>query len=475
MATSLGRGTLYFMAVQIVFMASGYAIHAGLGRLLGPAGYGIFGVVIYLITLITMLLNSGVPQATSRYIAVDNSKAVAIKGKSVRIQFLSSLAVFLIYFSLAGVIANMLGDTGLTKYIRISAFMIPAYAFYNLYASFLNGLRNYSGQALCQLVYSVAKVIGVFALVFFGFDVYGAIFGYMLGPLAGFILAWHYFKPEESGDDFETRKLIDFALPIIVFSTTFTFLMSVDLFLVKRILAENVQAGFYTAASTLAKIPFFVLSGLTLAIFPAISKSTFARDEELTKNYINNSLRYLFMLLVPTVLLFSATSSSLVDFFYSSKYLSSAPPLAMLVFGAGAYTVLQILATIIIASGRPTLSMIIVLILVPIALAANTILIPIYGLVGAAIATTITSFIGLLIASGFVAKIFKTLVGLKSLTKICIASLTVYAILLQISFPTIALPFVYLLMFGLYFAILILIKEVDRKDYETFKKIVPLR
>jgi hypothetical protein len=44
----------------------------------------------------------------------------------------------------------------------------------------------------------------------------------------------------------------------------------------------------------------------------------------------------------------------------------------------------------------------------------------------------------------------------------------------QTSFPAIALPLVYLAVFGLYLAILILIKEVGREDYETFRKMVPL-
>jgi hypothetical protein len=46
------------------------------------------------------------------------------------------------------------------------------------------------------------------------------------------------------------------------------------------------------------------------------------------------------------------------------------------------------------------------------------------------------ALVGLLIASGFVVKIFKALAGLKSLARICIASLTVYAVLLADFLPS---------------------------------------
>ena len=192
----VGKGTLYLIGVQIVFLASGYIIHAGLGRLLGPASYGIFGVVIYLITLSQDFLRTGIPQAASKYIAEDNSKAGAIKNNTVKLQLIFSLLVFLVYLLLADIFADLLGDPSLTTYIRVSAFIIPAGAFFALYTNFLNGLRWYDKQAIVMLSYSIATIAGVFALVFFGYGIYGAIFGYLMGPLVGFALGWYFFKFE---------------------------------------------------------------------------------------------------------------------------------------------------------------------------------------------------------------------------------------------------------------------------------------
>jgi len=56
------HGTIYLMAAQAAFVASGYAIHIG-PHLLGPSDYGIYAVVISLITMVNLILTTGIPQA----------------------------------------------------------------------------------------------------------------------------------------------------------------------------------------------------------------------------------------------------------------------------------------------------------------------------------------------------------------------------------------------------------------------------
>ena len=63
------------MAAQAAFAASGYAIHIGLVRLLGPSDYGIYAVVISLMTMVNLILTTGILQAVSKYLAHDVGSA----------------------------------------------------------------------------------------------------------------------------------------------------------------------------------------------------------------------------------------------------------------------------------------------------------------------------------------------------------------------------------------------------------------
>ena len=183
-------------------------------------------------------------------------------------------------------------------------------------------------------------------------------------------------------------------------------------------------------------------------------------------------MRYLLMFLIPLILLVSATSESLVSLFYSSAYLPASPPLSILVFGLGFFTILSIMTTIITASGRPRVSMLIALALVPLCVVFNMFLIPIYQLEGAALATTVTSLLGMCFAAGYVFKRFKTLINAKSFVKICAASIVIYVIALSLSLPLFLLPLLYIFLFALYFGILSLMQELSKEDIETFKRII---
>ena len=79
--------------------------------------------------------------------------------------------------SLAPLIADKLNDPSLVNYIRLLAFIIPVMALYSVYEGHLNGVRAFGKQAKTRIVYSLTKVFAVFALVFIGLKINGAIFG----------------------------------------------------------------------------------------------------------------------------------------------------------------------------------------------------------------------------------------------------------------------------------------------------------
>jgi O-antigen/teichoic acid export membrane protein len=81
MKQSVLRGTIYLMAAQAAFVASGYAIHISLGRLLGPSEYGIYAVVISLMTMVNLILTTGIPQAVAKYVAHDDGGAWQVRAK----------------------------------------------------------------------------------------------------------------------------------------------------------------------------------------------------------------------------------------------------------------------------------------------------------------------------------------------------------------------------------------------------------
>jgi stage V sporulation protein B len=472
----MAKGTLYLIFANGVLFLAGYIIHFWLGRYLGPADYGAFGVVLYLMNTINLLITFGIPRSASKFIAEDYSKAGSIIREANRIQLVFCALLFGLYLGLAGVIAGLFKDASLAPYIRISALAIPAYALYSIYgAGYLNGLRKFGRQALASIGDSITKVGAVIALVLFGFGVGGAIAGYILAALAGFLLAWKFLRPvEKSKVNFGWRKLVGFGIPATLFAATFFLLMSIDLFAVKAIGGGETEAGYYTSATTISRVSYFLFAGLAMTLLPSISKSTSSNNTELTKGYIQQSMRYMLMVLIPGVLLISATSADLLTLVYSSRYIEAASSLRILAFGLGLLSLFFVLAHIIMGSGRPKIALWIALPLVGVDILLNIFLIPRYGLVGAAWATTITGFLGVCAASVYTLWRFKTLTNLKSLGRICLASAVIYVIALQVSLPVVWLPLIYIGLLALYGGLLLLTRELKREDLATLRRILPL-
>jgi stage V sporulation protein B len=472
----MAKGTFYLMIANGLFALVGFIINFWLGRYMGPAEYGVFGVVLSLMTTVNLFMTSGIPRSASKYIAEDHAKTGYIIKEANRIQMVFCVLIFTLYLGLAGVIANWFNDSSLTPYIRISALAIPAYSFFSIYnGGYLNGLRKFSRQAVSITVVSLTKIAATFLLVLLGLKVKGAIVGYILAAIIGSVLTWRLLGPvEKSRNNFNWRKLVGFSIPAIVFAVAFYLLMSIGLFAVKAMLSDNAEVGYYTAANNIASILYFLFAGLATSILPSISRSTSANDAMLTRSYIRQSMRYMVMLLIPLVLLLSATSTDLLTLVYSSRYIEAASPMSILVFGLGLLSIFFVLTNIIMGSGKPLVIMLMSLVLVGIDTGLNIFLVPRYGLVGAAWATTITGLLGMSVAAIYVFWQFKVLISAKSLGRICLSSVVIYIIALQLSLLPFWLPLIYIGLFILYAGILWLTKELNREDLKTLRKIVPM-
>lgn len=471
---SMGQGAVYLTVSNIIFLGSGYVIHIGLGRLLGPESYGIFGVIIAIITFVGLMLRSGITLAASKFIAEDTEKSEIIAQKTAKLQFIFGITVFLLYFFSSGLIADLLGDKELVPYIELSSFAILSYAVFALYLNVVNGLKHYGDQARMLSVYSLAKLGGVFLLVALGFGIYGAVAGFILAPVAGTIAGVKYLKIDFTKNigNFDIKRLIYFAVPVTAFAVSYNLIGSVDLFLVKSILSENIYTGYYTASTTIAKVPAFLFLGLSTALFPAVSKAVTRKDQMLTTNYIQNSLRYMLVLIIPVSFLINATASDLVSLVYSAKYAPAAEPLKILIFGWALLALFQLLATILSAGGYPKLPAYIVSLSLLISFLLNYILIPAYGLPGAALATTMAGFFAVSLAAIYVHKIYGALIDLSSVLKIIGASAAVNLLAGNVKIGYDFLPVEYIILAGVYILILVVLKEINNQDFQVFKKLI---
>jgi stage V sporulation protein B len=472
---TLAKDTVYMLAARLVFVASAYFVHVQAGRSFGPRDYGAFGVIISLINLLELFLMRGFRDGVAKYVSELPERAAAVKRAGFRVQIIGSLALTAAYFAAAPAVAGILGDASLASPIRLSAVLVPFLSLYNFYSGYLGGKRAFGRRSVLLTVYALAKVAGVVAFIRLGWGVAGAIGGYIAAATAGMVLGALFSaergRPEGS---FPASRIVSFALPIIFYAGSTTLLMNLDLLLVKRLLPGGPAAGFYTAAGTLADIPQQVFVAFAITIFPAVSEAAGAGDTPRLRSYVTGSIRYLLIFMLPLAAFISAAARPVLRLVYSSAYDPAASALTILILGNMFLAVFYFLNAVISGTGRPRISMSLALVLIPLDVVLNIVLIRSWGIAGAALATTAACLVGVIGAGAYIRRRLGVLIKGRSFLRIAGSAAVLYVV------PRFGVPPGFWLvpygavLFGAYFLILIMLKELDLNDIRRLLA-VPVR
>ena len=193
MSSNLAKSTFWLVVSEIIFNLSGYIIHSFVGRILGPADYGRYGLVITLTTMVIILIGNGIPTAMAKYISeifeTNPRLVLVIKKKAIILQSILIGGITIIFFLSAPLISYVLGDTTLTPLFRISTLIIPAFAMASFYFSYYTGLHKFNIQSILKTLRSVLKVVAIIGLAY-TFRVPGSIVGYALAAFSVFLIAF---------------------------------------------------------------------------------------------------------------------------------------------------------------------------------------------------------------------------------------------------------------------------------------------
>lgn len=469
----LARGAFYLLLAEAVFVAAGYLIHVGTGRILGPGSYGTLGILLSLLSHYRIFLATGVNRAVSRYVSREPAQTLPIRRQALKIQITLGIALGGAVFLLAPVLARLWEEGELTNFIRLTAVFIPIFGVYSVYRGELNGKKLFDREAIVSIFYSTLKVIFVFALIA-TFRVWGALSAYLAAIAGATVLARLKCPPAEPAPNgyFPAGALIGFAFPVVLFSFTVSLIQSLDLYFVRALASGGsaAAAGFYVCAQQFARIPYMALYALSLALFPHVAAKSEAGKGP-AAGQIRGALRLGLLLAWPLTLLTSAFSENLVILVYRPEYAPAAGALRILVFGLTLLAFGLVLTTALTAGGRPWTALALTASTLLAAAALNYILIPRWGISGAAAATTIAAALGTAAAGLTAGKQFGSFINIPSTLKILLSGLLVWsgAVALRPAGWLFA-PFSALAV-AVYFLLLAAMKEFGKKDVDQVRSL----
>jgi len=453
---------------------------------LGSSNYGLITLAFTIISFLSILTLLGLKSALIRYVAFYKAKKniKKIKGtvySSIIISLSFSLFVSILLFIFSKEIAlRLFHNQDLTILLKILAFVIPIRSLSRIFLTTLQAFQKIKEVTITeQIIENVLKLIITFVLIALGFKSIGAVFAFIIVSLITLFLAIyfvnkniHFLLNKKIKNLYNYKELIIFGLPLL-FSD---FLVNITKWLDTWFLGffrTTSEVGLYNVVLPTANLLVLIPTALMTLFTPIITELYAKNKMKQIKNISKFVSKWIFFINLPIAVFLMIFSKQILAIMFGGEYIVSYAAMIILVIGYIPYSLSHINANILQTIKKTNLIFLIFLIATVLNIVLNIILIPRYGIVGAAITSSLYLITLYLLMSYFVFKYkriqFVKLEYLKSIISILFASLITIRLATIIKPNSIiSLIILSIILFIIYCLFIVLLKGINKDDIAIF-------
>ena len=471
------RGSAVLIMAFFITSFLNYAFNLGVGWLLSPEEFGILGVSLAFLVILQLITGSGFPQTAMKFLSEERSDKEKVLKTSLFGNLILGMIIGIIFYLLFKIGFLDLG----AKYESILPLItltviISSMCFVAQFA--LQGIFKFNESAYISIIGAVTKLIFGIGLALIGFGVFGAMVGMVVSSLVILVFSIFFISDikfwKETG--WANLSIFKFAAPMFIGTVSLSLLMQIDILGVKFLVAEATSdqlAGYYQSTIVLSRLPIYIIGAVMGAVFPFISNHS-TNGEGRAEIYINKSLKYACLFIIPTPLTFFLIPESSLSLLFPEKYLPGAPALAVVSIGMAFLVIIFVFANSFQALGKPSIPSLFLSLSVAIQILLLFLFVPRYGIVGAALSTTIACFLGATTLAVTYVKNYGLDAKIIDILKVLISYIVFGAFLLMFPHSTRILTIIDLFLSGcIYFAILFLLGLFKEEDLDIILEALP--
>lgn len=461
-----------------------------IARNFGPAVYGTFSLALIIFSFAVTISLLGFHEGILRFIPLyRGTKKINniryIFRFSVFILTLSSLLFGLIlFFSSEFISINIFHEPNLVIFLKILAIAMPFYMIGSVFLCLIRGFEKIKAHSFISEFFQIlVKLISLILLIFFGLKVNSVAISYFIGILIVFFVAYlycryklpeifkKYFLKKEAKKQIR-RKFLLYSIPLffsIILYDLFGYMDSLVIGLIK----DSSSVGIYNAAFPIASLMAFVPSLFLQILFPMIIRKFSEKKFELVRELSKQVQKWILIINLPFFSLMFLFSGAFINLLFGSQYMAAEQALRILSVGFLFYSMTNILGNLILVVGKSKILLINIIILSVFNLILNILLIPKYGINGAAFSTAI-SYITLNIILFFQVKHYVNIIPIRRKMFQILISVAIPSIILfyvRQFFPINLISVILLTSFFilLYILLILITRSLDRNDFEILK------
>lgn len=321
-----------------------------------------------------------------------------IYSKMVFMLFLSSLTAFLIILIIdKKTINDYFSDNEVYSIILKSSIA--------LFFSGISMLNTEVFRALDKLIVAelfrniikyVPLILGSIALFYYQKETYLVdvfLIGFVVLAIISSVFIFIYFNKidkQNSTEKIPQKEIFLKSYPIAISGMALFLLMSFDILFLKKYRNDETVA-FYSVGVKIMTIVSIIIITINITVSAKISEHFSGKNRNELAKILKNSSRTIFGITLPVVVLLSIFSGHILSLF-GEEYIAARQAFLILIIGQGICSAFGSSSVYLNMTGRQHIYQIILIIAVIINFVLNQLLIPKYGMTGAAIAFVSSSF-----------------------------------------------------------------------------------
>lgn len=369
---------------MILAMAAGIIV----ARRLGPDLRGYFGLAVFSVSLLMSFGQLGIGTAVAYFSGKQKYPRSQILGfliiSSFTVGILLAVSFYFLYPAIPGKWANI--DK---RIMLIALIATPFFFLQNFTSRFLLSMLKVRQSNIANLIRTILYLIMVVILLWWlKGKLLASIICYTMSIVIASVIAVLVFtrdiKPSFRVDKNLAKDAFNYGIKAYLINV-FNFLnFRLDIFLIQHFLSTS-ELSFYQIAVNISEKLWYIPHALGTVLFPTL----LAQKEistKLTERICRHNLFIMFVLAIPIVIF----AKLAIGLFYGKPYLPTATALYSVIAGITVYPIYQFLGVDFAARNKLEIGIIASSIGIVVNLFLNLKLIPIYGIVGAGIATSVS-------------------------------------------------------------------------------------
>ena len=470
-----------------------YVYRIIIARYYGPEIYGIFILALMVIGWLGAFANFGLSSGLVRYTSIlrAHNKKQEIKflfWNTIKLGLISTFISAIILFILSKKISlGLFNEPLLIPFLKILALAIPLTILSEFFLSIIVGYEKISTYSLIHKVSTgFFKVLFIFLFISLGLGVSSIYFSYIFALLltlvfAVFVCVFHFpylfkkifLKPTSKRSSL-FRKMFAYSWPLFFYEFAWQIFHWTDSFIL-GIFKSATDVGIYGSGIQTAFL-LTISSNLFIQLFfPMINRENSLKNKKIVKQLSQQVGKWIFFINLPVIILLLLFPEFFLNILFGNEFLLAKNSLRLLSVGLFFFSIFDVSDKIIAMAGRSKLIFVDLLVAIGINLFLNILLVPEYGILGAAFATALSLIVLSMIFVFQSFSLFKIIPVRRKMFNLLLAGLLATSFLLFftkiISQTIFSLTMVFVTFLLLYIIFSFLFKAFDRNDFMILKSV----